>query len=78
MQWPTHEVTNQVPDLQDYIIFSSDAVLMQGLEVYQQQVRCKLWPHLRHAQRRLRWRLATANTGTGFAWLRVFKSGCLA
>lgn len=35
MQWPTHDVTNQVPDLQDYNIFSSDAVLMQGLEFYQ-------------------------------------------
>ncbi|MFZ6750458.1 isovaleryl-CoA dehydrogenase [Undibacterium sp. Ren11W] len=35
MQWPTHEVTNQVPELQDYNIFSSDAVLMQGLEHFQ-------------------------------------------
>lgn len=35
MQWPTHEVTNQVPELQDYNIFSSDAVLMQGLEYFQ-------------------------------------------
>ena len=32
MQWHTHDVTNQVPDLQDYNIFSSDAVLMQGME----------------------------------------------
>ncbi|CAN5856996.1 isovaleryl-CoA dehydrogenase [soil metagenome] len=32
MQWQTHDITNQVPDLQDYNIFSSDVVLMQGVE----------------------------------------------
>ncbi|WP_295753120.1 isovaleryl-CoA dehydrogenase [Undibacterium sp.] len=35
MQWPSHEVTNQVPELQDYNIFSSDAALIQGLEHFQ-------------------------------------------
>ena len=31
MQWPTHEVTNQVPELQDYNIFTSDTVLREGV-----------------------------------------------
>lgn len=31
MQWPTHEVTNQVPELQDYNIFTTDTVLTEGL-----------------------------------------------
>jgi putative acyl-CoA dehydrogenase len=31
MQWPTHEVTNQVPELQDYNIFTSDIALMEGV-----------------------------------------------
>ncbi|MDO8179238.1 MAG: isovaleryl-CoA dehydrogenase [Undibacterium sp.] len=32
MPWHTHEISNQVPDLQDYNIFSTDVVLMQGVE----------------------------------------------
>ena len=31
MQWPTHEVTNQVPELQDYNIFTTDVVLTDGV-----------------------------------------------
>lgn len=31
MQWQTHQVTNQVPELQDYNIFSSDSALVEGL-----------------------------------------------
>ena len=31
MQWPTHEVTNQVPELQDYNLFTSDVALSAGL-----------------------------------------------
>ncbi len=32
MQWHTHDISNQVPDLQDYNLFSSDVALMQGVE----------------------------------------------
>ena len=32
MPWPTHEVTNQVPELQDFNLFASDAVLASGVE----------------------------------------------
>ncbi|MBV8666878.1 MAG: isovaleryl-CoA dehydrogenase [Burkholderiaceae bacterium] len=32
MQWPTHEVTNQVPELQDYNIFTSDTALVEGVQ----------------------------------------------
>ncbi|MES2537512.1 MAG: isovaleryl-CoA dehydrogenase [Pseudomonadota bacterium] len=32
MQWPTHAVTNQVPPLQDYNIFTSDVALRAGVE----------------------------------------------
>ena len=32
MQWPTHEVTNQVPLLQDYNIFTSDIALSEGVQ----------------------------------------------
>lgn len=32
MQWPTHEVTNQVPQLQDYNIFTTDVVLTDGVQ----------------------------------------------
>ncbi|MES2070736.1 MAG: isovaleryl-CoA dehydrogenase [Pseudomonadota bacterium] len=32
MQWQTHEISNQVPELQDYNIFSRDAVLMEGVQ----------------------------------------------
>ncbi|MBI3283661.1 MAG: isovaleryl-CoA dehydrogenase [Burkholderiales bacterium] len=32
MQWLTHEIYNQVPELEDYNIFTSDAVLMDGLQ----------------------------------------------
>ncbi|MFZ6644290.1 isovaleryl-CoA dehydrogenase [Undibacterium sp. TJN25] len=32
MQWQTHEVSNQVPELQDYNIFRSDAALMEGVQ----------------------------------------------
>jgi putative acyl-CoA dehydrogenase len=31
MQWQTHEITNQAPELQDYNIFCSDIVLTEGL-----------------------------------------------
>jgi putative acyl-CoA dehydrogenase len=31
MQWPTHTVTNQVPDLQDYNIFTTDIALADGV-----------------------------------------------
>ncbi|OGB22601.1 MAG: DNA alkylation response protein [Burkholderiales bacterium RIFCSPLOWO2_02_FULL_57_36] len=31
MQWPTHEVSNQVPELGDYNIFASDIVLADGV-----------------------------------------------
>ena len=31
MQWPTHEVINQVPELQDYNIFTTDTALTEGL-----------------------------------------------
>jgi putative acyl-CoA dehydrogenase len=31
MQWPTHTVTNQVPDLQDYNIFTTDTVLADAV-----------------------------------------------
>jgi putative acyl-CoA dehydrogenase len=30
MQWSTHEVTNQVPELENYNIFTSDSVLTEG------------------------------------------------
>ena len=32
MPWPTHTVTNQVPELQDYNLFTTDTALMAGLE----------------------------------------------
>ena len=35
MQWQTHEISNQVPDLEDYNIFTSDEVLKSGLTQYQ-------------------------------------------
>jgi putative acyl-CoA dehydrogenase len=31
MQWPTHEVSNQVPELQNYNIFSTDIALTEGI-----------------------------------------------
>jgi putative acyl-CoA dehydrogenase len=31
MQWPTHEVSNQVPELGDYNIFSTDIALVEGV-----------------------------------------------
>jgi putative acyl-CoA dehydrogenase len=31
MQWQTHEVTNQVPDLNDYNIFTTDIALVEGI-----------------------------------------------
>ncbi len=31
MQWPTHEVTNQVPILEDYNIFAADLALAEGV-----------------------------------------------
>ena len=31
MQWPTHEVTNQVPELRDYDMFASDCALCEGV-----------------------------------------------
>ncbi len=31
MQWPTHEVTNQVPELHDYNIFTTDIALADGV-----------------------------------------------
>ncbi|MFZ6658697.1 isovaleryl-CoA dehydrogenase [Undibacterium sp. TJN19] len=35
MQWQTHEISNQVPSLQDYNIFTSDTVLKDSLSHYQ-------------------------------------------
>ena len=32
MRWPTHEVINQVPVLEDYNIFSSDSALREGVQ----------------------------------------------
>jgi len=32
MPWPTHTVTNQVPELQDYNLFTTDAALAAGLQ----------------------------------------------
>ncbi|MDP3843370.1 MAG: isovaleryl-CoA dehydrogenase [Oxalobacteraceae bacterium] len=32
MQWQTHEVTNQVPQLQDYNLFTTDVALTQGIQ----------------------------------------------
>ena len=32
MPWPTHAVTNQVPELQDYNLFATDAALADALE----------------------------------------------
>lgn len=32
MQWPTHEVTNQAPDLQDYNLFTTDIALVAGVQ----------------------------------------------
>jgi putative acyl-CoA dehydrogenase len=32
MQWSTHEVTNQVPELRDYDLFASDLALCEGME----------------------------------------------
>ena len=32
MPWPTHTVTNQVPELQDYNLFTTDTTLAAGLE----------------------------------------------
>ncbi len=32
MQWHTHDISNQVPELQDTNLFSSDIALMEGLE----------------------------------------------
>lgn len=32
MQWPTHEVTNQVPELHDYNIFTTDIALSEGVQ----------------------------------------------
>jgi putative acyl-CoA dehydrogenase len=37
MQWPTHEVTNQAPPLQDYNIFTSDVALTAGVRREQAQ-----------------------------------------
>lgn len=31
MQWQTHEVTNQVPELSDYNVFATDHVLVEGV-----------------------------------------------
>lgn len=31
MQWQTHEVTNQVPDLNDYNLFTTDIALVEGI-----------------------------------------------
>jgi putative acyl-CoA dehydrogenase len=31
MQWPTHEVTNQVPELQNYNVFTTDVALSEGV-----------------------------------------------
>lgn len=35
MQWPTHEVTNQVPELQDYNLFTTDIALGDGVRRWQ-------------------------------------------
>lgn len=35
MQWQTHEISNQVPNLEEYNIFTSDTVLKTGLTPYQ-------------------------------------------
>ncbi len=35
MQWSTHEVTNQVSELQDYNLFATDAVLADGVRRWQ-------------------------------------------
>jgi len=32
MQWQTHEISNQAPELQDYNIFSRDAALKEGVQ----------------------------------------------
>jgi putative acyl-CoA dehydrogenase len=32
MQWPTHEVTNQTPELQNYNIFTTDIALTEGVQ----------------------------------------------
>lgn len=34
MQWPTHEVSNQAPELQDYNLYSRDAALVAGVRQY--------------------------------------------
>jgi putative acyl-CoA dehydrogenase len=31
MQWPTHEVSNQVPELSDYNLYTTDVVLAEGV-----------------------------------------------
>jgi putative acyl-CoA dehydrogenase len=31
MQWPTHEVTNQTPELQDYNLYTADPALSEGV-----------------------------------------------
>jgi putative acyl-CoA dehydrogenase len=31
MQWPTHEVTNQAPELQDYNLYTADRALSEGV-----------------------------------------------
>lgn len=33
MQWQTHEISNQAPELQDYNIFTSDATLTEALQL---------------------------------------------
>lgn len=45
MQWPTHEVTNQAPELRDYDLFGSDLALCEGI-----QRRHAAW-HLEELQR---------------------------
>ena len=32
MQWPTHDVTNQVPDLRDYNLYTTDLALVAGIQ----------------------------------------------
>ena len=32
MQWPTHQVTNQVPDLENYNLYATDAALCEGVQ----------------------------------------------
>jgi len=39
MQWPTHDVTNQVPDLHDVNLFTTDIALMDGVRREQRRVR---------------------------------------